>query len=110
MKSRQGGFELVQLISDWPGRGPLESYCAVFRRPLTGVSIHQLVPRKGHYKVLFTRARFHGSPPSGVDIVAASYGCDPLVVAIVDVGEGAVTEIRTPPSHVKWGDISTPMF
>ena len=31
---RAGGFELVQLISDWPGRGPLGSYCAVFRRPL----------------------------------------------------------------------------
>jgi hypothetical protein len=63
-----------------------------------------------HYKVLFTRARFHGSPPSGVDIVKASYGRDPLVVAVVDVGKGAVTEIRTPPSQVKWGDISTPMF
>jgi ubiquinone/menaquinone biosynthesis C-methylase UbiE len=104
---KASGFEVVQLISDWPGRGPLESYCAVFRRPLTGVSIHQLVPRKGHYKVLFTRARFHGSPPSGVDIVKASYGRDPLMVAVVDA---AVTEIRTPPSHVKWGDISTPMF
>jgi hypothetical protein len=56
------------------------------------------------------RARFHGSPPSGVDIVKASYGRDPLVVAVVDLGEGAVTEIRTPPSHVKWGAISTPMF
>lgn len=27
------GFERVRLIDDWPGRGPLESYCAVFRRP-----------------------------------------------------------------------------
>ena len=27
------GFELVQLIDDWPGRGPLASYCAVFRKP-----------------------------------------------------------------------------
>jgi protein-S-isoprenylcysteine O-methyltransferase Ste14 len=63
-----------------------------------------------HYKVLFTRARFHGSPPSGVDIVKGSYGRDPLMVAVVDVGEGAVTEIRTPPSQVQWGDISTPMF
>ena len=44
---KASGFELVQLISDWPGRGPLENYCAVFRRPLTGASIHQLVPRKG---------------------------------------------------------------
>ena len=27
------GFELVQVIEDWPGRGPLASYCVVFRKP-----------------------------------------------------------------------------
>ncbi len=27
------GFELLRLIDDWPGRGPLASYCAVFRKP-----------------------------------------------------------------------------
>lgn len=27
------GFELVRLIDDWPGRGPLASYCALFRKP-----------------------------------------------------------------------------
>jgi SAM-dependent methyltransferase len=27
------GFELVRVIDDWPGRGPLASYCAVFRKP-----------------------------------------------------------------------------
>jgi ubiquinone/menaquinone biosynthesis C-methylase UbiE len=27
------GFELVRLIDDWPGRGPLGSYCVVFRKP-----------------------------------------------------------------------------
>jgi ubiquinone/menaquinone biosynthesis C-methylase UbiE len=27
------GFEQVRLIDDWPGRGPLGSYCAVFRKP-----------------------------------------------------------------------------
>lgn len=26
------GFQLVQVIEDWPGRGPLESYCAVFNK------------------------------------------------------------------------------
>jgi ubiquinone/menaquinone biosynthesis C-methylase UbiE len=26
-------FELLALIDDWPGRGPLGSYCVVFRRP-----------------------------------------------------------------------------
>jgi len=33
---KASGFERVQLIGDWPGRGPLQSYCAVFRRPRTG--------------------------------------------------------------------------
>jgi SAM-dependent methyltransferase len=27
------GFQLVQVIEDWPGRGPLGSYCAVFGKP-----------------------------------------------------------------------------
>ena len=27
------GFELIRLIDDWPGRGPLGSYCVVFRKP-----------------------------------------------------------------------------
>jgi ubiquinone/menaquinone biosynthesis C-methylase UbiE len=35
---QRSGFELVRLIEDWPGRGPLESYCAVFRKPLTGLT------------------------------------------------------------------------
>ncbi|HEY5618921.1 MAG TPA: methyltransferase domain-containing protein [Vicinamibacterales bacterium] len=30
-----GGFELVKLHDDWPGRGPLGSYCAVFRKTPT---------------------------------------------------------------------------
>jgi SAM-dependent methyltransferase len=30
------GFELVKVVDDWPGRGPLESYCAVFRKPPAG--------------------------------------------------------------------------
>jgi SAM-dependent methyltransferase len=37
---KASGFELVRLIGDWPGRGPLDTYCAVFRRPLTAVSIN----------------------------------------------------------------------
>ena len=28
-----GGFELLELRTDWPGRGPFESYCALFRKP-----------------------------------------------------------------------------
>jgi SAM-dependent methyltransferase len=32
------GFELVEVIGGWPGRGPLESYCAVFRKPRSPLS------------------------------------------------------------------------
>lgn len=28
------GFELLRLIDDWPGRGPMGSYCVLFRKPL----------------------------------------------------------------------------
>ena len=27
------GFERLRVIDDWPGRGPLGSYCVVFRKP-----------------------------------------------------------------------------
>jgi len=27
------GFSLMSVIEDWPGRGPLKSYCAIFRKP-----------------------------------------------------------------------------
>jgi ubiquinone/menaquinone biosynthesis C-methylase UbiE len=30
---KTSGFELLRLIDDWPGRGPLEAYCALFRKP-----------------------------------------------------------------------------
>lgn len=29
----RSGFVLVRLFDDWPGRGPLGSYCALFRKP-----------------------------------------------------------------------------
>lgn len=29
----RAGFELIQALDDWPGRGPLSSYCLVFRKP-----------------------------------------------------------------------------
>jgi SAM-dependent methyltransferase len=29
------GFTPVKVIEDWPGRGPLTSYCAIFRKPET---------------------------------------------------------------------------
>jgi ubiquinone/menaquinone biosynthesis C-methylase UbiE len=33
------GFELVRVIDDWPGRGPLGSYCVVFRKPLANPAV-----------------------------------------------------------------------
>jgi ubiquinone/menaquinone biosynthesis C-methylase UbiE len=33
------GFEMLQLRTDWPGRGPLESYCALFRNPLRKLTL-----------------------------------------------------------------------
>lgn len=30
----RSGFELIRVLDDWPGRGPLESYCVVFRKPV----------------------------------------------------------------------------
>jgi SAM-dependent methyltransferase len=30
------GFTLVKVIDDWPGRGPLKSYCAIFRKAEAG--------------------------------------------------------------------------
>jgi ubiquinone/menaquinone biosynthesis C-methylase UbiE len=32
------GREFVALIDDWPGRGPLASYCVIFRKPVAAAS------------------------------------------------------------------------
>lgn len=63
-----------------------------------------------HYKVLFTRARTHNAGATDRDIVTATYGRDPIVLVRVDISTGEVTGIETPPPHVIWGDIPTPMF
>jgi SAM-dependent methyltransferase len=33
LEVKASGFELIRVIDDWPGRGPLGSYCVVFRKP-----------------------------------------------------------------------------
>lgn len=63
-----------------------------------------------HYKVLFTQARTHVPRVSGREIVLNAYGRDPIVVARVDISGPAVTAVETPPAHVRWRDIPTPMF
>jgi protein-S-isoprenylcysteine O-methyltransferase Ste14 len=63
-----------------------------------------------HYKLLFTRIRTHTPEAERRNIVKAAYGRDPIVLVKVDISTAEVTGIDTPPPHVVWGDISTPMF
>jgi class 3 adenylate cyclase/protein-S-isoprenylcysteine O-methyltransferase Ste14 len=62
------------------------------------------------YRVLFTRVRSHDPDASGPAIVKRAYGREPIVVVRVNTQTGAITGIETPPPHVLWGDISTPLF
>lgn len=62
------------------------------------------------YKVLFTRVRTHAPDSRGVNIVTSAYGRDPIIRADVDIDAGTVTAVTSPPAHVKWGDIPTPLF
>ena len=62
------------------------------------------------YKVLFTRVRAHDPGIRGEAIVKQAYGRDPIVLAKVNNETGEITAIQTPPPHVRWGDIPTPMF
>jgi protein-S-isoprenylcysteine O-methyltransferase Ste14 len=65
---------------------------------------------RSHYKLLFARARSHDPAATGREIVKAAYGLDPIIVAQVDIAARRVTGVETPPAHVRWGDIPTPMF
>jgi len=62
------------------------------------------------YKVLFTQARTHFHEPAGKDIVKRSYGRNPLILVRVNIVAASVMAVETPPAHVVWGDIPTPMF
>jgi protein-S-isoprenylcysteine O-methyltransferase Ste14 len=110
----------VRRALDAVGDVPLIVYVVPSEWFLPDLPLDAVAPTGGHhvpadfdrtrYKVLFTRARFHGDAPSGADIVRAAYGREPLIVAHVDAGEQEVTSVSVPPPHVRWGDISTPMF
>ncbi|MGH7382449.1 MAG: methyltransferase family protein, partial [Candidatus Methylomirabilales bacterium] len=63
-----------------------------------------------HYKVLFTSARIHTVEATERDIITSAYGRDPIVLVKVDISVPEVSGIETPPPHVVWGDIPTPMF
>ncbi len=62
------------------------------------------------YKVLFTRIRTHASNPSGDEIIKSAYGRDPILMVGIDTETQSITSIETPPPHVEWGDIPTPLF
>ena len=63
-----------------------------------------------YYKILFTQARTHFHELADKDIVKWSYGRDPLILVRVNIAAASVMEVETPPAHVVWGDIPTPMF
>lgn len=63
-----------------------------------------------YYKLLFTRARTHAVQASGKNIVKTAYGLHPIVLVKVDISSLEVTGVETPPPHVFWGDIPTPLF
>jgi len=63
-----------------------------------------------HYRVLVTRARTHDPEVRGPAIVKKAYGREPIVVVRVNIQKAEITGIETPPPHVRWGDISTPLF
>ncbi|HAK60139.1 MAG TPA: hypothetical protein DCO77_07115 [Nitrospiraceae bacterium] len=62
------------------------------------------------YKVLFTRARTHAPAMTGKDIVKKAYGRDPIILAKVNIETRRIIGVETPPPHVRWGDIPTPLF
>ena len=65
---------------------------------------------RAHYRVLITRARTHDADVRGPAIIKKAYGRDPIVVVRVNIQKAEITGIDTPPPHVRWGDISTPLF
>lgn len=63
-----------------------------------------------YYKVLFSRVRSHQTHASGKAIVRSAYGIEPLRLVNVDIASGTTVAAVSPPAHVRWGDISTPLF
>jgi protein-S-isoprenylcysteine O-methyltransferase Ste14 len=80
-----------------------------------------MTSRRGHqqpenynrdlFKILFTRSLMRNSSDwGGVDIIKNTIKRKPLFVVYVDRKKRSVTEIRTAPETVLWGDIPTPLF
>ena len=100
------GLRLVHVVPrDWylPDL-PIEA------RPPSGAPHGSADFDRSHYKILFARARSHDAKATGRNIVKTAYGLDPVIVARVDIAAHKVAAVETPPPHVYWGDIPTPLF
>lgn len=62
------------------------------------------------YKLLFSRASTHEPRAVGRAIIRSAHGLNPFLLASVDIAAGTVSAVETPPAHVRWGDIPTPLF
>jgi hypothetical protein len=54
--------------------------------------------------------RSHDPDARGAAIVKKAYGREPIVMVRVNTKTSLITGIETPPPHVLWSDISTPLF
>ena len=63
------------------------------------------------YKILITKARLSTDKPvSGVNIIKNTFARIPVLLVKVNKAKGEIIGIETPPAHVRWGDIPTPLF
>ncbi len=66
---------------------------------------------ENQYKILFTRAKlFNNGNVVDADIIKRTFAREALVVVQLDIKEKRILSIDTPPAHVLWGDIPTPLF
>ncbi|MCI0698099.1 isoprenylcysteine carboxylmethyltransferase family protein [candidate division KSB1 bacterium] len=73
---------------------------------------HQPKPfDRNQCKILFTKAKLFGNGEfTGDEIITKTFAREPIVVAKIDMVKGKVMAVETPPAHVVWGNIRTPLF
>jgi len=113
-----GSAEVQKKLSDAGQNAKLLVYVVPVEWKLPDLPME--VTRGGHYepkdfdrrlyKVLFTTVRTHERAINPEEIVTEAYGRDPIVLVKVNTETAQVTGIETPPAHVRWGDIPTPLF
>lgn len=66
---------------------------------------------RDEYKVLFTKAQLSTEAPIvSEDIVKRTVAREPIVVVKLNTASGEILGIEQPPTHVRWGNIPTPLF